>query len=393
MKLLADMESDNIERTTSVREDKLGPAVCALSNDFPNRRTSGYILLGVNDDGSLAGMTWRDDDLQKIGNVKVNGNVLPQPSMVVSEVFKLPQGEVVVVEVKPSKYPPVRYDGRCWIRVGPRRAKATVEEERMLIERRGRFTKSFDILPVRGASLGDISVDYFKFTYLPLAFDEDTLRENGRTSEEQLAALRFYDLVENCPTNVGLLMLGNAPRFYIPGAYMQYVRFAGESMTNSVEFEKEFFGAYISELKAIDDFIKGVIIKERPCRTGSFQEKKLFNYPHWAIRELLMNAIMHKNYESNAPIYIYEFSNRIEIVNPGGLYGEVNAENFPHASDYRNVALAEAMKKLGYVNRFGYGIQRATDELVKNGNGAPNFDLSLVTKFKVSIPIHKEWSF
>ncbi len=54
--LMKDLESDFIERTISVKEDKLGPAVCALSNDFPNYKKSGYILLGINDDGYIAGM-------------------------------------------------------------------------------------------------------------------------------------------------------------------------------------------------------------------------------------------------------------------------------------------------------------------------------------------------
>jgi len=109
--LMKDLESDIVERTISFREDKLGPAVCALSNDFPNHKKSGYILLGINDDGSIAGMKWGDKELQKIGGVKTNGNVLPQPSILVSPVFRFPEGEVVVIEVKPSLYPPVRYDG------------------------------------------------------------------------------------------------------------------------------------------------------------------------------------------------------------------------------------------------------------------------------------------
>lgn len=133
--LLADMESDLIERTISIKEDKLGPAVCALSNDFPNHKKTGYVLLGVHDDGRIAGMTWADKELQTIGGVKTNGNVLPQPSMVVSPVFKFTDGEVVVIQVNPSNYPPVRYDGRCWIRIGPRRAKATIEEEKILMSR------------------------------------------------------------------------------------------------------------------------------------------------------------------------------------------------------------------------------------------------------------------
>jgi ATP-dependent DNA helicase RecG len=53
--------------------------------------------------------------------------------------------------------------------------------------------------------------------------------------------------------------------------------------------------------------------------------------------------------------------------------------------------LAEAMKVLGYVNRFNYGVKRAIDELVKSGNGTPDFDLSLTTKFKVTIPINQRW--
>ncbi|NJL58780.1 MAG: hypothetical protein HC887_03150 [Desulfobacteraceae bacterium] len=115
------------------------------------------------------------------------------------------------------------------------------------------------------------------------------------------------------------------------------------------------------------------------------QEYAARNYPFWALRELVMNAVMHRNYESNAPIYCYEFSDRIEITNPGGLYGEVRPENFPNASDYRNPVIAEAMKYIGYVNRFNIGIRQAQSELRKNGNRPAEFDIGLVTKFSVTI--------
>ena len=166
-KLMTDLESDRIERTSSFREDKLGPAVCALSNDFPNHRQSGYILLGVDDNGRVKGIKITDDDLQKIGNVKSNGNVLPQPSLVVSPVYSIDGGDVVVIEVRPSLYPPVRYYGRCWIRVGPRKAMASPEEERILTERRISYAKTYDLVPAWGAALEDISVDIFKINYLP----------------------------------------------------------------------------------------------------------------------------------------------------------------------------------------------------------------------------------
>lgn len=390
--LIKSVESDRIERTTSLREDKLGPAVCALSNDFPNSKQPGYILLGVEDDGKIAGMKFTDEDLQKIGGVKTNGNVLPQPSLIVSSIFKLSEGEVVVVEVKYSRYPPVRYDGRCWIRVGPRKSKATIEEEKILIERRAAYAKTYDLVPALGSSLADLSIEYFKSTYLPAAIDKETLAENGREIEEQLASLRFYDIKEKCPTHAGIVLFGINPEFYLPGDYIQYVKFDSEEMTSTVYYEKIFKGPLITELKTIEDFINFNIIKERPVRNGdSFREDSIRNYPYWALRELMMNAIMHRSYESNAPVYIYEFTNRIEIINPGGLYGDVNAQNFPNACDYRNVVVAEAMKTIGYVNRFNYGIQRAKDELKKNNNPEPVFDISLTTKFKVTVGIREEW--
>jgi ATP-dependent DNA helicase RecG len=389
--LLADMESDLIERTISVREDKLGPAVCAFSNDFPNHKKPGFILLGVDDNGKIAGCKWTDEDLQKIGAVKTNGNVLPQPSITVSPVFPFPEGEVVVIEVKPSLYPPVRYDGRCWIRLGPRKAKASVDEERIMTERRASYAKTYDLVPAFGSKISDLGIDYFLLTYLPLAIDEDTLKQNGRSVEEQLAALRFFDLRENCATNAGILVFGTNPLFFLPGAYIQYIKFNGTEMIADAQFEKQFSGAYVTGLRAVDDFIKFNILKERPVRGGTFQEETIRNYPYWSLRELIMNAVMHRNYESNSPIYIYEFPDRIEIINPGGLYGDVNPGNFPNASDYRNVVIAEAMKKLGYVNRFNYGIKRAINELVKSGNGEPEFDISLVTKFKVTVRINSHW--
>ena len=65
-----------------------------------------------------------------------------------------------------------------------------------------------------------------------------------------------------------------------------------------------------------------------------------------------MNTIMYREYDGNAPVLFYEYDDRIEIQDPGGLYGKVRPENFSNVSDYRNPFIAEAMKVLGYVNRF-----------------------------------------
>ena len=103
-----------------------------------------------------------------------------------------------------------------------------------------------------------------------------------------------------------------------------------------------------------------------------------------------MNAVCHRTYESNGPIQFYQYDDRIEIMNPGGLYGKVNAENFPLVNDYRNPIIAEAMKVLGFVNRFSRGVMRVKEELKENKNGEPQFSLDLVTAFLVTEYISAE---
>ena len=102
--------------------------------------------------------------------------------------------------------------------------KASIDEERILTERRASNAKTYDLIPAIGSKLSDISIEHFKLIYLPLAIDEETLAQNGRTVEEQLASLRFFDLQESCSTNAGILVFGKKPLFFIPGAYIQYVK-------------------------------------------------------------------------------------------------------------------------------------------------------------------------
>ena len=109
----------------------------------------------------------------------------------------------------------------------------------------------------------------------------------------------------------------------------------------------------------------------------------IVDFPHWATRELLMNAICHRDYESNGPVQFYQYDDRIEIMNPGGLYGKVTPDIFPVVNDYRNGFVAEGMKVLGFVNRYRRGVQAVQDELRSNGNGEADFKLHLGTAFLV----------
>ena len=105
-----------------------------------------------------------------------------------------------------------------------------------------------------------------------------------------------------------------------------------------------------------------------------------------------MNAIMHRDYSGNTPTKFYVYSDRLEITNPGGLYGNARPENFPNVNDYRNPIIAEALKILGYVNKFNRGVARVKQELSENGNGDPVFTLDNVTAFAVKVFEHQSKS-
>ena len=135
---------------------------------------------------------------------------------------------------------------------------------------------------------------------------------------------------------------------------------------------RRFSGDLVTVLREIDSFVS-LPTQSYPVAASTLRERSETDYPPVAIRELLLNAIMHRSYESNSPVHFYWYDDRIEIQNPGGLYGMASRENFPRQTDYRNPVIAEAMATLGYVNAFGRGVIRAQDALHRNGNPVAKF--------------------
>ena len=371
--LLTDLESDRVERTISTTNtDKFAQAVCAFANDMPNHGQPGYLLIGADDNGRPAGLSVSDQLLQNLSALRSDGNILPMPMMNVSKAA-LASGEIAIVEVFPSDIPPVRYKGRVWIRVGPRKAIASEQEERRLSERRTSLVTTFDAQGVPGASIADLSMRLFD-DYRMQTVDADIIAANNRTPAESLASLRCYDLRKNVPTVAGILLFGVRPQHHLPGAYVQFLKFPGATMTERPIDELAARG----DLRSILEIIRQKIIAHNqvaPIQGEGFREKTVSTYPEWAVRELFHNAIMHRNYDSTAPVRFYWFSDRVEIQSPGGLHGEVTAETLARVNSYRNPVIAEAMRSMEYVNRYGYGIQRARQILKENGNPPPVFDI------------------
>lgn len=260
--LLSDLESDRVERKESLTsKDRICQAICAFANDLPSHLVPGLVFIGARDDGSPVGTDVTDRMLLELASIRDDGNILPFPVMTV-QLRRLLGAELAVLEVKPSDATPVRYKGQVWVRIGPRRALATPEEERRLTEKRRARDLPFDTRPLPSAALSDIDSQLFVREYLPSVVTPDVMSENQRTVDEQLASLRFTS-PDGVPT-------------------------------------------------------------------------------------------------------------------AGGPYGQVTVANFgePGCTDYRNPLLAEAMRALGYVQRFGAGIALARRELERNGSPALEFEVN-----------------
>jgi ATP-dependent DNA helicase RecG len=371
--LLRDPESDRAERRASAADrSAIRRAICAFANDVPGHGRPAAIFIGVRDDGSCANLAATDEMIRTLAAMRDDGNIHPFPTMAVQR-RRLANCDLVVIEVTPADNPPVRYRGRVWVRVGSSVRLATAEEERRLVEKRRWGNLPFDEQGVPRATLDDLDIVRFRLEYLPAVVPRDVLEVNDRAEEEQLRALRLLT-PDGRPTVAAVLLIGKDPRYWLPGAYVQFVSFAGATVTDSIQDQKEIGGTLVDQLRRLDELLEAHVRLASDLSSG--RELRHPDYPVVALQELGRNALIHRTYEgTNSPVHLYWYSDRVEIRSPGGPFGRVTAETFgqPGMVDYRNPVLAEAANRLGYIQRFGMGISRARGELAGNGNPPPEF--------------------
>ncbi len=221
------------------------------------------------------------------------------------------------------------------------------------------------------ARLADLNRRQFEESYLPSAFAPDVLEANDRTYEQRLAATKMIAQADDPrPTVLGLLVLGIRPRDFLPAAYIQFLRIAGTDHADDVVDAQQIDGTVADVLTRIDDKLASHNRMAVDLTSASL-ERRTALYPMVALQQIVRNAVMHRTYEAtNAPVHVYWFDDRIEVTSPGGPFGAVTEATFgqPGAVDYRNPNLAEALRVMGFVQRFGVGIATARRELEKNGN-------------------------
>lgn len=378
--LLSDLESDLVERKESWKGDAPTTgreAVCSFANDLPDHRRAGVLFVGARDNGSASGLAVTDELLRTLADIKTDGNIVPPPTISVAK-RTLHGSDIAVVTVEPADSPPVRFRGRIHIRIGPRRGVASAQDERILSEKRRHRDLPLDAQPVPSSRLSDLSRRIFEEEYLTSAFASDTLAANDRTYEQRLASTKMVATADDpTPTVLGLLVLGIRPRDFLPGAYVQFLRVSGTELADPVTDEQAIDGPVGDILRRVDEKLMAHNRTTVEFTNGPV-ETRTQPYPIAALQQLVRNAVLHRTYEAtNSPTHLYWFDDRIEINSPGGPFGVVTPETFGQAGvvDYRNPNLAEALRTLGFVQRFGFDIPTARRELERNGNPPLEFQI------------------
>ena len=363
------------ESLTGIAPKQIREAISAFANDLPGSGHPGIVVIGLVDKTMApSDLVVTDELLRTLADMRTDGNIVPPPTLIV-EKRRYRGTDIAVVTVTPSDSPPVRCKGLIHVRSGPRRGHATAQDERILNERRRYRDRPFDLYPVFGTTTADLDRRQFEDEYLPNAVSPEALAANDRSFEERLTAAKMIAAPGAEATILGLLTLCRRAKDYIPGGYVQFLRIDGPKLTDPIVDDAVFEGTVSDVVRRLEEKLASHnrrqidLLKDR-------LEIRTETYPLEAVQQLVRNAIMHRSYEgTNAPVRVMWFNDRLEIQNPGGAYGGVTAENFgqPGVVDYRNPNLAEAMKVLGIVQRFGIGILIARQLLLEAGHPAPEF--------------------
>ena len=273
----------------------------------------------------------------------------------------------IVVAQIPSGMPHVySLDGTYLYRTDTKNEPLNPRKLRQLLIRRGEL--SFETEIAHQTSLDDIDWEkadsYAKsLSGLADATTKDILARRG--------CLSMYNGTL-CPTNAGILLFGKEPQRFIRNSEITAVRFAGITMSDS--FTRQDIGGTLpdqirrAETFLIDYLRRGVTLRHTMVRSERFE------YPLEAARELVVNAVAHRDYSIQGDgIRLFIFKDRMEVASPGLLPGPVTIENIKDERFSRHPVIVQVLSDMGFIERLGYGVDRVIELMSKEDLRPPEF--------------------
>ena len=242
----------------------------------------------------------------------------------------------------------------------------------------------FYLTPAKGGKLSDIAPDRIDWFVAEASAKRKFSFETTPTPKNVLTELGLLD--KNRLLNAALMLFGKKPQRFCPAAVVKCSHYHGTAVTRPIPSQQVLGNTLFEQADAAADFVLSRldrIIGDREETTAA--EEKL-EIPKEAIREIIVNAVVHRDYDSNASVQIDVFADRVEIMNPGGLPDELTVDDLvkEHLSVPVNPFLARPFYLAGYINQLGYGTRNVVKWCRKAGLPEPKFDPA-ENRFRVTI--------
>lgn len=364
-------ESERVEWKQSASDPSdLLHAACALANDLGDSRRPGYLVVGVSNNGNIVGIQENPDQAQqKLSNRLSSTRLLPTPSYNIESVEK-DNKVILIVRIEPYPVPPVvRVDGTVWVRMGTVTQRAREADLLRLQERRPEYRQPFDYRLLQAATLEDLRLSLLRPMY-------EAARE-GDHDPESFPGLESWLTRKDLgrahhgvwtPNAAAVLLFGETPQTFFPGAVVEFVRYGGADVEAPVAARKTITGTLPDQLEALWAQLNAHLASV-PAAVEGIRTPYRPEYPVEALRELARNLVQHRLYEGvNAPGRVEWFDDRIVFSNPGGPFGHASEGEFGSHADYRNPTITRWLVELGYVEQLGRGIRLVRRMLANNGN-------------------------
>jgi ATP-dependent DNA helicase RecG len=350
----------------------IGESICAFANT-----TDGTILVGVTDEGKVTGASVKMES--QIANIAHSCKPAVYPHI---ESSRIEGKTILVIEVSRSKGLIHSYKNIAYKRVGSHDMPLSPDEVIEYAKNTGRIR--FDEQICEDAAPKDI--DGLKLReFVVRARTERGLKINARCSSKEI--LRRLEL---CPkdrlTNAALLLFGKAPQRFLLQAELRCARFKGTKPLKFIDM-KVSGGTVIDQVEDALTFIQKHI--ELAADIKGLEREERWEYPIEALREAVVNAICHRDYEASGNVQVRIFDDRIEIWNPGGLPFGLKVKDLKkeHESKPRNRLIAKVFFLIRLIEQWGTGTNRLIEETIQYGLPEPEFEdkrISFVVTFRKS---------
>jgi len=337
-------------KTDMNNADALAAEIVAFSNT-----AGGRIFIGVNDDGSVRGLSGADVARLNMLIANVASQVVRPAVNPLTENVPHPAGTVLVLSIAEGVNKPyMDKNGAIWVKNGSDKRRATSREELQRLFQQAGLVHA-DETPVAGLSAGDVDMPYFE-TFFEQQFGEPLAQHNQPSPQ----LLTNMNLMNQGQLNVaGGLLFAKSPHYALPAFIVKAVAFVGTQIEDERYIDSRDIAGKLAD---VFQQTLGFIVANTRAAQGEqgFNSPGQPEIPRIVWEELVANALIHRDYFVSAPIRVLVFTDRVDIISPGHLPNNLTIENIKAGnSNMRNPILASFAAKLLPYRGLGSGLLRS----------------------------------